>query len=552
MICLINFLFFDKYCKVNYNKCITMEGEDMIKAIEDVLKQSESLPFLFIGSGISRRYLDMPDWEGLLKLLSEFISKNSYQKYLNKADYSLPSNYTYNDKMSTIADYIQMDINNIWYDRNEFKKTRDLYAEEISKGISPLKIEIANYVKTLSSDPNKYLLKNEVEAMKKISERSIAGIITTNYDLFLETIFDFKRYVGQEELMFSTSYGFGEIYKIHGCCTKPESIIINSRDYEKIHNSNQYLAAKLLTIFVENPIIFMGYSINDADIQEIIKSLIICSGDKIKSVENKFIFIERNTTVETYIESEYSMNFSDINKSINMKKIQLNDYSFLYDTLSNNKSKYPVKALRRIKKDIYELVLSNDKNNKLVVLADDKAFNDESNDIEYVVGFGISSLGKRGYSYITQIEIFEDILFNNGNFNNILLVKHTIPKLIRDTSGSLPIYKYIKDMDPNELDSKITENMKDEFSQFQSGSLLKNTKLKEINIKSICEEESYNIEKRLKFISCLKEEQIVLDDLEKFLIDTLRNNPDYLNSGKGKTDIKRLIKMYDWLKYYRK
>jgi len=524
----------------------------LIKVIEDVLKQSESLPFLFIGSGISRRYLDMPDWEGLLKLLSELISKNSYQKYLNKADYLLRSNYTYNDKMSAIADYIQVDLNNIWYDKDEFKGTRDLYIEEISKGISPLKIEIANYVKKLSSDSDKYLLKNEIESMKKISEKSIAGIITTNYDLFLESIFDFKSYVGQEELMFSTSYGFGEIYKIHGCCSNPGSIIINSKDYEKMHNTNQYLAAKLLTIFVENPIIFMGYSINDGDIQDIIKSLVICSGDKIKSVEDKFIFIERSTDVENYVESEYSMNFSDISKSINMKKIQLNDYSLLYETLANNKSKYPVKALRRVKKDIYELVVSNDENNKLLVLAEDKAFDDESSDIEYVVGFGISALGKRGYSYITQIEIFEDIVFNNGNFNNILLAKYTIPKLLRDTSGSLPFYKYIKDIALDELDFKIIENINDEFSQFQPKSLLKNTKLKEKSIKAICKEGSYNTEKRLRFISCLKENQIALDDLEKFLIDTLENNPDYLNSGKGKTDLKRLIKMYDWLRYYKK
>lgn len=525
--------------------------EVLIKAIEDVLKQSESLPFLFVGSGISRRYLNMPDWEGLLKLMSELIGKNSYQKYINKAEYSLPPNYSYNDKMSAIADYIQVELNDIWYDKKDFEKIRQLYENEVSKGTSPLKIEIADYVKNMSSNSSNYLLKEEIESMKKISEKSIAGIITTNYDNLLESIFDFKSYVGQEELMFSTSYGFGEIYKIHGCCNKPESIVINSRDYEKMYSTNQYLAAKLLTIFVENPIIFMGYSINDDDILSIIKSLIICSGDKIKSVEDKFIFIERNTTVDTYAESEYFMSFSDINKSIKMKKIQLNDYSLLYETLASNKSKYPVKALRKIKKDIYELVLTNDKKNKLIVLAENKAF-EEADDVEYVVGFGISALGRRGYSYITQIEIFEDIVFNNGNFNNVLLVKHTIPKLLRDTCGSLPFYKYIIDMEPDQLDSKIVEYMKSELSMFHCQSLIKNTKFIEKNIKSICENDNYNLEKRLRFISCLSEEQMDIEELGEFLTETLRDNPDYLDSGKGKSDLKRLIKMYDWLKYFKK
>ena len=65
--------------------------------------------------------------------------------------------------------------------------------------------------------------------------------------------------------------GIAEIYKIHGSVQNPESIVINKADYQKFYDKGKYLAAKLMTIFMEYPIIFIGYSISDSDIQAILK-----------------------------------------------------------------------------------------------------------------------------------------------------------------------------------------------------------------------------------------------------------------------------------------
>lgn len=65
-----------------------------------------------------------------------------------------------------------------------------------------------------------------------ISEKNIAGVITTNYDTFLEDNFQgFTKFVGQSQLIFSAIQGIAEIYKIHGSVEYPDSIIINERDY---------------------------------------------------------------------------------------------------------------------------------------------------------------------------------------------------------------------------------------------------------------------------------------------------------------------------------
>lgn len=84
----------------------------------------------------------------------------------------------------------------------------------------------------------------------------------------LESLFpEFKVFVGQDDLVFHRTFEMGEIYKIHGSMDNPESMVLEEADYVKLAETQDYLAAKLLTIFMEYPIIFIGYSLNDPDIK---------------------------------------------------------------------------------------------------------------------------------------------------------------------------------------------------------------------------------------------------------------------------------------------
>ena len=177
--------------------------------------------------------------------------------------------------MPEVAERIAGEFNVRWFDDPGWRDIDKEYLTAVQDRTAPFKAEIATYIKRKSISVPEY--ENEIAALSKLSQKSLAGIITTNYDCFLEKIMKgYKTYIGQEELVFSAVYGLAEIYKIHGCISRPASLVITSADYEDFNSKNQYLASKLMTIFLEYPIIFIGYSINDPNIKSILRSVVGC------------------------------------------------------------------------------------------------------------------------------------------------------------------------------------------------------------------------------------------------------------------------------------
>ena len=514
------------------------------------ISKFDTTPFLFVGSGLTRRYLGLESWYGLLNKFASQVNDNdfAFEIYTDMAE---DLGYT-QGQYQKIAELIEKDFNRLWYTDEKYKLNREKYRnEEKVNKTSPFKIEIANYIKNKSSLVEEY--KHEIELFKKISEKSISGAITTNYDTFLEDCFEgYEKYIGQEELLFSPIQGSGEIYKIHGCCDKPKSIIINEEDYKDFEEKNAYLAAKILTIFLEHPIIFIGYSLSDINIQNILKSIIKClSQENLEKLRNRLIFIEWNDVGDEDCISQFSKDFGD-GKSLEMTKIRLTDYSLLYEALLENKNKYRTNLLRNLKKDIYDLVLTNKPGTKMRVVGLEE--DDKLEEVEVVIGVGIlSEFGKKGYSSIKPNEIYEDIVFDNRDLNPRLVVEESLPTLLKFYGNSIPINKYISQYD-GELDEQIKKEIKTEFRQ-----LLNNTIEKEKNRGRISETTVHELRdnhsdlKCLEYIPLLDFENIDENELKEFLVEFMTNRPNFLDTNTktiNKTNFRRIIKIYDWIKYY--
>lgn len=529
-----------------------------MKVLADILHKSHSLPFLFVGSGLSMRYLSTKTWGELLRYFAQLVDRSDYsfEKYETKAKHILTEQkrkITKNSLYTTVADLIEHDFNLLWYESDDFRESREENKNLIRRGVSPFKIEIANHLKRVNLKNTPDVYKREIELLKRLGKKSIAGVITTNYDCFLEYIYnDFNVYVGQEELLFSPTYGISEIYKIHGCCKKPETIVINSEDYLNFDKKNAYLAAKLMTIFVEHPIIFIGYSLEDENIQAILKSIVDClSNDNLQRLKDRLIFIEWKQGKKEMEFVNHSRDFGQ-GKTITMTKIVTDSFEPLFEIISENKSKYSTSFFRKLKRDIYELALTSEPTERIVVmpLSEEKMENEE--EPEVVIGFGILELGKQGYKGLSADEIFLDVVFDNRNFNQYMVVEEALPVIGKHVAWSLPVFKYIRGYQ-KELPPELQRFINFTFDDFITKTILLNReKYNFSSISHVLNYEPENLSRQVRFLQTLKEDQIDIDELGEYLKNTLTNYPDLLHQPKNseaKTGIKKLIRMYDYLKY---
>lgn len=514
------------------------------------LKKTDHLPMLFVGSGMSIRYLGLDNWKELLRHFARMAadSEYAYEMYEQQAK-GLDCK---EGLLPKVAELIERDFNQRWFKDERFKESREQSVDEIGRAISPFKIEIARYTNERSrSHKAEYVA--EIELFRKLEMRSIGGVLTTNYDCFIEEMFpSYTKYIGQEELLFSTLYGISEIYKIHGCCTKPESIVVNEADYTDFSDKNAYLAAKILTIFLEHPIVFIGYSLTDPNIENILKFIVKClSVENLDKIKERLMFVVRAKAGEPEDISTYSKSFEG-GKSIEMTRIRLKSYEPLYQALLENQAKYNAPMLRRLKQDIYELVLTNKPTGRIrtVNLEDEKL-----DDIEVVVGVGIlNDFGRKGYTGVTADELYADVVLDSREFDAECIVWDALPKLLPHNSNSLPIFKYLSQYS-GELPEKVKSaaESKQQFDDLISNTIKKNRE------RHLCRQDSIETliaklpdGKCLNALQYLKQDNINIDDLHTFLVRILRANPSVLSTGEQafKTDLKRAIRIYDWLQYH--
>ena len=394
---------------------------------EKHLRQFDTAPFLFVGSGISSRYIGGPSWEDVLKTFSIECGKD-YEYYRS----------TNNNDLLRIASNIAEDFHKIWWENSKYKRSRERNKENAINKQSAFKIAISENLKLLQ---RKSELEKESEEIEMLGNVNIDGVITTNWDSLIEQVFpNFVSYIGQDDIIFNNTYSVGEIFKIHGCISDPNSIVVTHEDYEKFDKRNVYLASKLLAIFVEHPIIFLGYSLRDPNVQQIMRSIIDClDGKQLEKLRDRLIFIIWDSSID-------SNNFDRseiIVKGFSMPIIRytVKDYIEPFAVLSSVKRQIPLKLLRKMKESVYEIASSTEPKSKITVVNMEEIENFD--DIEYVVGIGIrEKIAEIGIKAINRDYLLDDILFDNNEIDSVQLVEQVLPEIFK-RSEHVPIYKYL-------------------------------------------------------------------------------------------------------------
>lgn len=321
--------------------------------IEEVLSNAQCQPILFIGSGFSKRYAAGPNWEELLTSLAKkcpLIDKDfAYFKQMHGGDLK---------KIGSI--FSELYLNWAWGE-GKANFPEQYFSPDIPSDIF-IKHAVSEILKDLGPDNSGSYgaadLDAEITALKNISAHAI---ITTNYDEVIEPLFpDYERVVGQQ-IMRRGYLSIGEIFKIHGCRSMPASIVINESDYRKFEEDHKYLSAKLLTYFVEHPLIFIGYKAEDPNIKTILYDVDRMVRAQYSLVPNIYI-LEWNPKIDddSYPARDKVISVAtDVN--IRVKSISASSFEWVFNAFgqSGDLEKVNTKLLRSLMARSVDLIRSD-------------------------------------------------------------------------------------------------------------------------------------------------------------------------------------------------
>lgn len=531
-------------------------NEEFVK----IVKSFSSAPFLFIGSGFSRRYYGLPNWEGLLSYFAELVRSNdpsnAYSYYKVKT-YSLDKNI----QLPSIASLIKADFNEKWFQDAEF---RALF--HFSNSEDPFKDAIAEYIDSLNTINPDYV--SEINSFKTLCGDCVSGIITTNYDNLIEKLTSFTPFIGQTSLLHSTQSGLAEIYKIHGSVDKPNSIVITQEDYLKFEDKEKYLTAKLMTIFLENPVLFIGYSLSDHNILNLLKLIVLCFEDSEKEALDKFqsklFFVEWNeSATEVALQSQSFMLDIENGLNITLNRVIVPNFKVLFDTLQNYRMGIPVKILKQLKSQFAEFVLTNEPN-KVVQVVDmnHRGLTDDS--LAIYIGRNDEIASTIGLVGKETKDVYLDILYNTlDKFSSYEILTKLLPRLEKG-NATLPKYKYYATLSKNQITKDIIDNFPyvDEDTIFN----IKNPEvrsIKDIYLQEVREQVddggnvfiNYNI--ALRRLLDVKDD-FNLEEIYNLLCRLVTEHPDLFNSKKNNnasihpTYVRKLLRRYDYCRYYKR
>jgi hypothetical protein len=517
--------------------------------IKEIIDRTDAAPFLFVGTGMSKRYVDAPSWSDLLKWAASLTGKD-YKRYLQEADRR--SNRKDQYPGPTIGSLIDKEFNDIWWESSKYKEERRKVKSSDYIYESPLKLQIA---KKLQSVSNRDFPSHHEEEIKFLREATIDGVITTNYDTVLEDrLFpEYTSYTGQDEVIFSEQHDIAEIYKIHGSVKDPDSLVLTNEDYSRFDDKNAYLASKLITIFLEHPVIFLGYSISDSNIQTILSEIIYClDSERLDTLGDRLIFVEYKRNEGLPEVGPHSRQVGG--RDLRLTRVRAHDFTPIFKALAERKRHLNAKLVRQVKEEMYELVRANDPDEQLHVI--DIEDLDEHQEVEIVVGVGVrEQLSRVGLKKIGMNAIYRDLLDNGNRFDDYAdeVVTVRIKNWITSQGGTyVPVYKYLRSGGLLDENLRVREEevppavcrvaeMERECFQYDVAETTK-AEYQQKTIQQVANEFSDPV-------AACRYMTLVSDPAIEDISDFLQSNLSLLNDQRGSLPFRWLACIYDRTKY---
>ncbi|WP_019795081.1 SIR2 family protein [Streptococcus sobrinus] len=519
--------------------------------LQDII-EANSYPIVFIGSGISKRYLlDFPNWTDLLMECWELLEekKNIFsfmQKIKTSPDISSVNESEKNFIVYTqTAEYIQEKFDAKFFDEELEVKGLSI-KQAYTENLSPFKHEVANRFKNYKINKQ---FDDELASYKNLLAKA-KMIVTTNYDTLIEDLLldignSPQKYVGQEGFFDETS-SWSELFKIHGDVTVPDSIVISRNDYIEYDKHSILISAKLLSNLIHSPIIFLGYSLTDRNVQKLLKDFASQLPDEdVRKNSDRITIVEYKKGERTL--TERIVSHPDLHISYNL--IETDNFKLVYDKLSSINQGLTPYEINKYESAIRNIVLTAGNKGKLdsylISPSDIETLPEDIKDKRIVV-----ALGDKKNIFVNPgiTEYIEDYFFDDASFLPEVALRFIANE---HPHARIPISKYLRNVEyknfsflsekqKNKIDKRIEASTLDNIKKVPKGNRESFHSISDIinsgsKVTRTLELMSYNID------------NINLDELYQYILKNVLPNfkGNYNNNAPELSAQRRLLLAYD-------
>lgn len=524
--------------------------------LKDIV-ENNSYPIVFIGSGMSKRYLeDFPTWGDLLqeywKQIGESKSIFQFMRNLEQTDEEVKN--TTEDKKEFLiniktATYIKKRFDDLFY-AGEIVIDGLTDKEAYLNKISPFKYSIT---KRFSSYTIKDEMKEEIEEYKKFLSKAKV-IVTTNYDTLVEDLLSSINqkptvYIGQRGF-FDETYNWSELFKIHGDVNDPSSIVITEDDYKTYDENSILISAKILSNLINSPIIFVGYSLTDRNVQKLLTDFSSqLPNDDLRKNTNRITVVEFQLNTDEFDEQTINNPILGISHSI----IKTDNYMKLFQLLGKIDQGLTPYEVNRFEATVKKIVMTAGEAGKLdSFLVSSRNLDTLPEDIKkrrIVVALGDKKNMFVNPGYVDYVEDY----FNDG----ATFLPDVALRFIANENpqARIPFVKYLKDIDFSKyefLSKRQKEKLNKRISNMGTlqcliDTVLKYNKKDYDNIQDILSLDSSDSKKIELIVYNIKKfnPSEILAYINSDILPVLRDN--YFNNVPELSAQRRLLLAYDLL-----
>ena len=225
----------------------------------------------------------------------------------------------------------------------------------------------------------------------------------------------------------------GEIYKIHGTVSDPNSLVLTEDDYRRFSTKRRYISAKMMTYFAEYPVFIIGYGLGDKNVNGIISDLGEALKDKGGVLDNVCYveWVEDIASLASLKEEHVIAVDQGALPPLRIKTVVTSDLSWVLKALCDFSSPYPVnnKVLRQLASRVVDLVRVDVPRSQVELnYSHIEKLTDDPKELAMVLGIGNVSSPNLQHPYIlTQV----GQMLGYSGWNSV----HKLMPLINEAAG---------------------------------------------------------------------------------------------------------------------